>query len=245
MKHLLRVIIITGCFFVQAASCACAEAFDEIGSLCELHGVYTDNANNRESYSYNLPFLGGDNTYVAEVNEELDLIYDKIKHSFTQMEKGSSLSLINVSWHCEERNGITSIIVSENFGDDDVYYHFFSLDKDGNRMSNERILDAAGLTADEFKGRAYALIDRFMTRDDLNEKTDLKELWEEARGKTLAEENCNEHLPLFLAADGSLLFCAKCYTIAGAEWYNHLFALSGDNGFSENAVDNLQISLSE
>lgn len=204
-----------------------AEEIIEINSLCELHGEYTDKVNNTREYSYDLPKVSGNSEYVTKINEEIGLIYDRIKHCFGQMETGVSISLSEVNWRSAKRNDITSIMISESYDGDDINYHFFNYDETGSQATNEEILAAAGLTTDEFVNRAYGILDCFMTRDDMEEKPELKKMWDAAREETLSEENCNEQLPMFLAEDGTLIFCARCNTVAGAGWYNHLFAIHG------------------
>ncbi len=205
----------------------------EINSLCELHGKYTDIVNNAMDYSYDLPKISGNSEYITQINEEIDLIYNRIEHCFGQMEKGVSIDLSKVSWRSAKYSGITSIMISESYGGDDIKYHFFNYDETGNLVANEDILAAAGLTTDEFVKRAYDIIDHFMTRDDMEEKPELKKMWDAAREETLSEENCNEQLPMFLADDGTLIFCARCNTVAGAGWHNHLFELCKESGFAQ------------
>lgn len=212
----------------------------EIHSLCELHGEYTDKVNNTMDYSFDLPKVKGSSEYITQINEKIGLIYNRIEHCLGQMETGVSIDLYGVNWVSAKRSDITSIMITENYGGDNINYHFYSYGEAGSQASNEEILAAVGLTTDEFVNRAYNTINHFMTRDDMEEKPELKKVWDAARKETLSPDNVNEQLPMFLAEDGTLIFCARCNTVAGAGWHNHLFALCGESGFSQETKTYLQ-----
>lgn len=240
MKKLLKILAVTGCITLLPASYAGAEGMTEIHSLCELHGEYTDTVNNTMNYSFDLPKVEGSSEYITQINDEIGLIYNRIEHCLGQMETGVSIDLYDVNWISAKRSGITSIMITENYGSDDINYHFFNYDEAGSQAANEEVLAAAGLTTDEFVNRAYDIIDRFMTREDMEEKPEFKKMWDAAREETLSPDNVNEQLPMFLAEDGTIIFCARCNTVAGSGWHNHLFALCGEGGFSQETQTYLQ-----
>lgn len=240
MKKLLKILAVTACITLLPVSYSGAEGMIEIRSLCELHGEYTDKVNNTMNYSFDLPKVKGSSEYITQINEEIGLIYNRIEHCLGQMETGVSIDLYDVNWRSAKRKDITSVMITENYGSDDINYHFFNYDEAGTQATNKEILAAAGLTTDEFLNRAYDIIDRFMTRDDMEEKPELKKIWDAAREDTLSADNVNEQLPMFLAEDGTLIFCAGCNTVAGAGWHNHLFALCGESGFSQETKTYLQ-----
>lgn len=241
MKKILALIIVMTLIFTTGAASAFAlDTMDGITDLCSICGEYTDSIGNVYEYSFNLPKVVGTSGYIKQVNEEIDGIYSRIKSNIAYMDGGYSLVFTNVWWDTAEKNGITSLIVAVNNEADCMEYYIYNFDAAGNKVDNAAILKSVVMTEGSFNSRLYSMVDAFMTHDEYKGNPKVWKTWLEARDETLSKDNLNAKVPMFLMEDGTIVCDVTCNVIAGAGYYEYLFAVQGVNGYSKDTAEKLE-----
>ena len=205
-----------------------------IESRTELSGEYTDDIGNTDKYSYSLPKVVCDTDYAECVNAEIDDLYEKfILPELDRMEDGYSLVTLSSSWQKSEFNGITSLalIISSCWDSDGIYVWNFTAD--GEEASNAAVLEAVGMTPEEFIENAGQALKDELSYDPDGKSDEIIKALDENLENTLSEENLNTEMPLAVTGDGGLMFCAKVYSIAGAGYYYRLYRLLPEGGYEE------------
>ena len=205
-----------------------------IESLINESGVYTDSIGNTSEYRFSLPKVVCDTDYAKCVNEEINDIYEKyILPSFDSMEKGTSLITSASTWQKGSYDGITSIILVLNSTWDSYGAYIWNFDADGNEADNKAVLKAAGLSEDEFVEKAEAILKEEISFDPEGKSDEIINALNGENEKTLAADNLNAEMPMAILDDGSLIFNAKIYSIAGSGIYYRLYHLLPDGGYEE------------
>ena len=196
-------------------------------------GDYTDSVGNFYQYTYSLPVVSGDSDYVKAVNAELNEVFNTyIAPDLLHMESGSSLVTTYVSWRTAVYKDITSLIVALHNAWDNSEYYVYSFTPEGEQATKEDLFSALGISGDEFTAAASQILAEQLVIDDPDARTEeILAVLEECREKTLAPENCNDELPIFLTGNGTVCFVGRIYTPAGAGYYDHLFIIPPEDGF--------------
>ncbi len=199
---------------------------------CDTTGEYTDGVGNTCLYTYRLPIVLGDTDYVKAVNAELeDVIFSQyVTPAFRAMEDGVSLDVSHVSWTAGSYQGYTSLLVTVNSNYDLTRYFCYAFAPDGTAATNDTLLALTGFTPEQFTVAASAKLSDWM-----------QGFPEEYRSRTLASENLNASLPLFVSDQGTLSFVCKGYSPAGAEYYYHLYTLVPEGGFCTAELETLAL----
>ena len=198
-----------------------------------VSGEYSDSLGNPYTYSYSLPVLSGDTEDIAAVNAELDELFETyIAPELQNMEGGHSLVTTYASWRSAEYQGIRSLMVLLKNDWDESLYRVVSFTPEGDRVSNAELLAALGLSAEDFTAAASGkLAENLAFGSAETQSEEIRAVLEECREKTLAPENCNAELPLFVSSYGTLGFVGRIFTPAGAGQYDRFFILPPKDGF--------------
>ena len=200
----------------------------DIENYISISGEYEDNIGNAMKYRYNLPKINANTAYAAQVNGEIEEIYDKwINPALEAMEKGTSAVTIGSGWRRSSFNGITSVILTVKSDWDIDAIHIYNFDSKWNRADNSAVLSAVGMTEEEFVEKARAVLDKETDLDVEGRSEEIINSVNEVREMTLSPENCNADMPIAVTKDGNIEFLAKVYSIAGAGYYNRIFEIAG------------------
>lgn len=235
---LLTALLLSACGSSEDLSASAAEpagstlGFTERGD--SISGEYTDGSGNLYTYTYSLPVVSGDTDYVAAVNAELDGVFETyIAPELPHMDAGNSLVTTYASWRAAEYKGITSLIVCLHNSWDDSIYYVYHFTADGKQAMNADVFAALGISGEEFSAAAFETLSDYLRVDGAEGKTEeVRAALEACREQTLSPENCNAELPIFVTSYGTLCFVGRVYTPAGAGYYDHLFILTPQSGFT-------------
>lgn len=201
-------------------------------------------------YSYHLPKINDNSSDADTINDE---IYNIAKNSIQLVEEVTSGSAEfpsepeykSVSYETYENGDIVSIvIISDAVYSDWIDYGVFNYNKQTHKkVSNEEILEIAGLSEDEFlkKARntlgvaALGDLDPFLGEIDNEDEEDSS--WR--RGiiadyiqcymYTISDSNINMDMMMFLDRDNELSICGLVHVPAGAGQYYSLKKLSDES----------------
>ncbi|MBQ9250319.1 MAG: hypothetical protein IJ179_08115 [Oscillospiraceae bacterium] len=220
-----------------------ALGFTERGD--SISGEYTDGSGNRYTYSYSLPLVSGDTDYAAAVNKELDEVYETyIAPELQHMDAGNSIITTCASWRSAEYKGVTSLLVYLHNDWDESAYRVYHFTADGEQVTNPALLDTLGLSGEAFTAAASERLSDRIGYDPANYKSDeIRAAMEECLEKTLAPENCNAEMPIYVTSSGIVCFVGRVYTPAGAGYYDRLFVLSSEDGSADEELAELQAML--
>ena len=204
-------------------------------------GEYADASGNRYTYSYSLPLVSGDTDYAASVNKELDEIYETyIAPELRHMDAGNSLVTTYTSWRTAEYKGITSLLVCLYNSWDESNYFIWHFTVDGEPVTNAELLDALGLSGDAFTAAVTERLTAHLGPSKTDYKSEeIRAAMEAYREKTLTPENCSAELPIYVTPYGTVCFVGRVYTPAGAGYYDHLFILAPEEGFTDGELAEL------
>ena len=199
-----------------------------------VSGEYTDGVNNRSHYRYSLPRVLGDTEDVAAVNREIDALFDTyIAPDLKHMDEGGSLVTTYASWCTAEYKGFTTLLLRLHNTWDESLYAVYPFTAEGTRATNGELLDALGLTDEAFTAAAAAKLSDHMGPASLAGKSEeIRAVMAQYRDRTLAPDNCNADMPLFVTGRGTVCFVGHVYTPAGAGQYDSLFILPPAEGFA-------------
>lgn len=198
--------------------------------LCDA-GRFTDEYGNSVCYSYVLPQLdGASGEYIDKVNAEIGRIYeDAYLSAKANMDEGIYPGCDRIGYRFAENGDVCSLLLYVVYDYGSTEYRCFNFFHDGTEAENENLFDAALISEDDFlaavRGKLEEMTD-FSGWDDMPE--DFEEIAADVRDRTLDESNCNADIPVFLDADGNLRFIARVYSLAGADCYDHEFAILPD-----------------
>lgn len=210
-----------------------------------ISGEYTDGSGNRYTYSYSLPLVSGDTDYAAAVNKELDGVYETyIAPELQHMGAGNSIITTFASWRAAEYKGVTSLLVYLHNNWDESAYQVYHFTADGEQVTNAQLLDTLGLSGEAFTAAASEKLSDQIGYDPANYKSDeIRAAVEACLEKTLAPENCNAEIPIYVTSSGTVCFVGRVYTPAGAGYYDQLFVLSSEDGSADGELAELQAML--
>lgn len=210
-----------------------------------ISGEYTDGSGNRYTYSYSLPLVSGDTDYAAAVNKELDGVYETyIAPELQHMGAGNSIITTFASWRAAEYKGVTSLLVYLHNNWDESAYQVYHFTADGEQVTNAQLLDTLGLSGEAFTAAASEKLSDQIGYDPANYKSDeIRAAMEACLEKTLAPENCNAEMPIYVTSSGTVCFVGRVYTPAGAGYYDRLFVLSSEDGSLDEELAELQAML--
>ena len=202
-----------------------------VTDLCAISGKLIQNGGYLSYYSYTLPQLSGaDTPWIREINESVQAIYDEqVVGALECIEEYDSLICYCISYLCGEKDGVHSLLITCDSDWGENYYWCYSYDDAGNKVENEALLKAAGLTPDGFVSAARAYLEAETDLSEyLGDSEDGDEYgWKNLQAKTISDENCNAEMPMAILPDGNLCFIATVYTPAGAGAYDYPLEIVG------------------
>ena len=68
---------------------------------------------------------------------------------------------------------------------------------------------------------------------------------EEVREKTLSDDNLNDCQSLYISPEGHLYYVIKVYSVAGADYYEHMYMLPGAAVFTEDELGQAALDIYE
>ena len=127
---------------------------------------------------------------------------------------------------------------------DESAYQVYHFTADGEQVTNAQLLDTLGLSGEAFTAAASEKLSDQIGYDPANYKSDeIRAAVEACLEKTLAPENCNAEIPIYVTSSGTVCFVGRVYTPAGAGYYDQLFVLSSEDGSADGELAELQAML--
>lgn len=128
--------------------------------------------------------------------------------------------------------GILSVVFVERGMWDDDIYHVWNFDViTGNRVENRIIAEVAGIqdirTAAMDAVQAYYNREGMVTVEDYQVVSSVVDYMEKPVADSFSEERLNNDMMIGLRNDGSIFFISGLASIAGAEWYYHMYDADG------------------
>ena len=215
-----------------------------VGDLVNESGEYEDDCENFWNYSFCLPYVEGpDSEYLERVNAEIAQVYeDYVAEAMSCMEQKLSLDCSWVGYEFGCSNGVYSLLVAARSEWDSTYYWVYHFDEDGNEVTNSGLLEAIGISEDDFvKAADQAFEDYITDPEKLNIDADTKAEIKRVNELTLSPDNCNADMPIFVSDEGRVSFVGRVYSAAGDDHYDHLFTLVMGKAFSLDELGELAL----
>jgi len=195
-----------------------------VSDLINETGVYEDSVGNRTTYVYTLPHIDGGSAYADTVNDEMQALYETyIEPEFENMEGGYSLVTMEVGYDVYRNADVTSLFIHLYNDWGTSLYWCYNFTPDGGEVTNRELLTLAGMTEEDFTDAARGILTEATAWRDA--PAEMNDELERVRRLTLAEDNCNAAMPMFLNDDGCLAFIARVYSVAGADYYYHVYSI--------------------
>ncbi|MBR5382057.1 MAG: hypothetical protein IK136_05495 [Oscillospiraceae bacterium] len=189
-------------------------------------GVYSDSVGNTLSYSYRLPLVTGGADYANAVNEEIREVFLKTAESEHEaMKDGLSLFAPEIGYETYGTEDVLSLFIYLHNDWGQSEYRCYNFAPDGGEVTNGELLALAGMTEEDFVDAARGVLTEATAWRDAPEE--LRGELDTAQQRTLAEDNCSASMPMFLNGDGCLSFIARVYSVAGADYYYHIYSICG------------------
>lgn len=207
----------------------------KISDLCDLSGRCLDGYGWTGSYSYRLPEISGpDSAYLKGVRNEIDGIYTEyIASQIESMQDGTGFDYETCGYRYAENDGIHSLCICVTTDWAFEYYWCYNFDAEGNEVGNDRILKAAGLTEEKFVSALRDYLEVFLDCSDFLEPDEWEEYQATIIASTLAEDNCNADIPMYLNEEGNLCCIERIFSIAGADSYLYELEFQKDGTIRE------------
>lgn len=146
--------------------------------------------------------------------EDAQAINQRIKDQFSElfaldrdiMENGASVCCENVVHQTYQAGPYFSLVIRSEYQDDAVYHRVYTIDiATGEAVSNEELLEAAGIAPEEFIDHArQSALACFEGKYGENAKGD-KPFAESARNAIVSERNINKDMKMFMDGDQLML----------------------------------------
>ena len=202
---------------------------------CNYSDEYTDSYGNTCTYSYCMPVVQGGTSYAEAVNNDLMFLYSYyVEGSLENMSYGNTLEYPKVSWVSACYQGYTSLLVKIYSAYDCDEYYVWNFAPNGSGLtSNSDLFSLVGMSSSSFTSRVAEILEAQLSINDTDDASDsVKQQISDARARTLGSNNVHDYLSVFITDEGTLCFIGRIYSIAGADYYDHLFIVPPQNGFS-------------
>ena len=206
----------------------------KVTDLCAVAGDNIEYGGYLSRYSYVLPKLSGlDTAYIREINADMQALYDNdVAEAVRHIDAGDWMPRFCISYRYGVKNGVHSLLVTEDSDYGTYEFRCYNFNALGNKLDNEAVLAAAGLTEDRFLS---------LSRAYLTELTDLSEYyiddgWKQYQADTISPENLNAEVPMAILPDGTFCFVCSVHVPAGAGIYAETFTIGADGTVSRAAL---------
>ncbi len=229
MKKLLTVFLAAATMLLCAAQAAPLPAEDPAGDISVVDAYASTTEDDYGVFDFHVPKIDREGAGIDAVNGAIwEDVYPYVAEYEDATQFGYSPTTRSITYEWYVNGDVLSICVTVASDMNDLHdYYVYNLSlTEGERIADYQLLQAAGVTREEFNSRLQtALAARF---DEMwGGMTDAmgEEFVNAQRDSTLASDSVRLAVP-YLGADGVLYAVARIYSLAGAEYYWHILALS-------------------
>ena len=190
---------------------------------------------NRIEYSFRIPKINIDSSYVSDINKELnDKLISSAKKIIESNEPGA---LLEVDYKYYENGDILSVVVWEKYEGGVSNYYVYNINKKtGQKVTSEELLKTKNLDkvlfenklsnalGIEFKNSFGEYYNWIQTQSGSAEDT--KNFYNKQYNLTIYSDNCKlENQKIYLGDNGKIFVVGKIYNLAGGEYSYHIIDL--------------------
>lgn len=180
----------------------------KLTDLINETNIISDEEDTANKYSYRIPTFYNENSLdsITKINQTFTDYYNNfIDPELEKNNEGSPINITSVDYSYSIHQNVLSIYLQDETNNDTNQYISGNISLDGESVTNSDLIKIAGFTQDEVIGSIT---------NQLEDLTD-----EEYKEKTLAEDNCNINLPMWINDDGNLIVVVKIYSSNNAGYY--------------------------
>ena len=199
-----------------------------ITDLCDESGVYVDDCDNQYEYLYRIPHIDGvETSYTKMVNDDMDRLYTAmVEEAHEVMDAKVSLNCVSIDYSLYQDEELISICVTGRYDWEWTDYMCYTMTTSGEEVSGKELRQRMGIAEADFMEDVE---NTFWTMTDPTQYMewewyqDMEEYILEVNEKTMDPSNCNADIPVFVDTDGILCYIGRIYSMAGADFYDHIF----------------------
>ena len=206
---------------VPAATPEPVEIYD---AFCEV-GTYSDEFNNSWSYVLRIPAIKTSGADATRLNQELfTALYPGVSEVKNAMAMGTSLGVDRVDYTIYINDQLISIVceTDTNWGFESYYVVNFDAST-RTEVTQEQLLQRFGLTKEQFLDLGVQVMQQYF-QDSLSAAPKDEMYWDRYN-KSTAKENFSSDCQLYVDNNGQLCMIVKLYSLAGADYYYHIFTV--------------------
>lgn len=201
-------------------------AADFIIEAYTLEKDYMDEIGNNYKISYHIPKINISSPDADRINSLIDkTLMSTAAAELECMDFGASLFVCNIGYRCHINGDILSLFVYQL---SDTGNHFFDAYNinivTGVEVNPTELLNTVGISSDQFIQNAKSILGRNYDSDIPEDMKD--EFYHTQYANTVSDSNVNLNMPMYLNEKGELCFVGAVYSLAGADYYYHVFNLA-------------------
>ena len=211
-------------YFDYSGACAMSRNVNEAPVTVAFSETVTDSYGNL--YSYRLPAININSAGAASINAEIEGLIEEAQLAIESVQEWGGASIIKFNYSYSVTGNVCSLVILCAY-DYNQYseYYVFNIDiSTGERLSDEKVLQYAGISTSACGKQIKAqLNDYFHTIYPESLSGNLPNYAEQLE-RTLAYENVADSRPFF-DQDGKLCVVARYYALAGPSCYYVILTL--------------------
>lgn len=188
-------------------------------------GNYSDGFNNTWNYVLRIPAIQASGTDATRLNQELfSTLYPDVKAAKDAMEENTSLGICRVDYTICINDQLISLVCETDT--DWGFESYFTVNFDAatkTEVTDEQLLERFGMTKDQFLAQAVLVMQQYFEQNF--SKIDHDQMYWDRYNKSIAKENFTSDCQLYVNEGGQLCMIVKLYSLAGADYYYHIFVV--------------------
>ena len=194
-----------------------------------------DEDNDEEELEYHIPELQIKSAYADSVNKELSDAFAKYKKDLEKEDATHFYSTAYIPYLTKD--GILSLVFISYEETDLDEYKVYNIDtKTGEKVDNARIAQAAGVS--DIRKAAMDALQNWYNKMEIVKVKDYKVVLEKGEKmdgqmkdveKSFGEKYLNDKMQIGLTNEGKMFFISQVCTMAGADFYQWAYDVSGEN----------------
>ena len=188
-------------------------------------GTYSDGFNNTWNYVLRIPAIQASGTDATRLNQELfSALYPDVKSAKDAMEEGTSLGICQVDYKISINGQLISIVCETDTDWGFESYYTVNFDASSKtEVTDEQLLQRFGMTKEQFLEQAVQVMRQHFEQNYA--QIDHDQMYWDRYNKSVAKENFTSDCQLFVNDGGQLCMIVKLYSLAGADYYYHIFVV--------------------
>ncbi|MBP3413585.1 MAG: hypothetical protein J6L81_00085 [Clostridia bacterium] len=201
-------------------------AADLIIESYTLEKDYTDEVGNSYKISYHIPKINISSPDADRINSLIDKsLASTAAAELECMNMGASIFVFDIGYRYYINGDILSLFVYQ-LSDVEIHiYEAYNINiVTGAEVNPTELLNTVGISPDQFIQNAKSILGRNYDSDIPEDMKD--EFYHTQYANTVSDSNVNLNMPMYLNEKGELCFVGAVYSLAGADYYYHVFNLA-------------------